>query len=210
MCKANVQQQQQHLLLASYSSSTSSSNSEQQQHKDNKKEDKSEQVQEDNDVQQHSSWKMLLLTGVQIMGYVYLIRTYVLDYSMCTGSSMLPTLNDHGDFVLVDKTQLRPIKRDDLIMAVSPVDPAGNICKRVRYLAGDVIEYQGPLGIVRRMQIPEGYVWVEGDNAKTSFDSRNYGPVPLSLVKGRVICRVYPFSWLDTPWPASTSTTRVE
>lgn len=42
------------------------------------------------------------------------------------------------------------------------------------------------------MQVPEGHIWLQGDNLTASLDSRQYGPVPLALVRGRVILQVYP------------------
>lgn len=45
-------------------------------------------------------------------------------------------------------------------------------------------------------QVPEGHVWVAGDNLPWSRDSRMYGPVPLGLVKGKLIAKGNsPFSW---------------
>jgi hypothetical protein len=40
------------------------------------------------------------------------------------------------------------------------------------------------------VQVPRGHVWLQGDNLILSRDSREYGPVPLALVKGRVIAQV--------------------
>ena len=37
----------------------------------------------------------------------------------------------------------------------------------------------------RMIQVPEGHVWVEGDNQGWSRDSRFYGPVPMALIVGR-------------------------
>jgi signal peptidase I len=42
--------------------------------------------------------------------------------------------------------------------------------------------------------IPNGHVWLEGDNSINSSDSRNYGPQPASLVVGKVLMRLWPFS----------------
>lgn len=42
--------------------------------------------------------------------------------------------------------------------------------------------------------VPRGHLWIEGDNVHNSSDSRNYGPVPIGLVKSRAICRVWPLT----------------
>lgn len=42
----------------------------------------------------------------------------------------------------------------------------------------------------RPERVPQGHVWLEGDNADNSTDSRTYGPVPLSMVRGRVFFKV--------------------
>ena len=52
--------------------------------------------------------------------------------------------------------------------------------------------------IKRRIQtsgvvVPNGHIWVEGDNPWNSNDSRNYGAIPASLIMGRVVCRLWPF-----------------
>lgn len=42
--------------------------------------------------------------------------------------------------------------------------------------------------------VPRGHLWIEGDNVHNSSDSRNYGPVPIGLVKSRAICRMWPLT----------------
>lgn len=39
-------------------------------------------------------------------------------------------------------------------------------------------------------QVPRGHVWLLGDNAPVSHDSRSYGPVPYALITGRVFAQV--------------------
>lgn len=43
-------------------------------------------------------------------------------------------------------------------------------------------EYSEPMMI----QVPQGHVWVEGDNLSHSRDSRYLGPIPMGLIRGRV------------------------
>jgi inner membrane protease subunit 1 len=47
-------------------------------------------------------------------------------------------------------------------------------------------------------QVPQGHVWVVGDNLPYSRDSRHFGPLPKALIKGKVIARVLPLS--DRKW----------
>lgn len=42
--------------------------------------------------------------------------------------------------------------------------------------------------------VPEGSIYVCGDNRPQSLDSRSFGPVPLKDVVGRLSLRVYPFN----------------
>ena len=46
--------------------------------------------------------------------------------------------------------------------------------------------------------MPDGHCWLLGDNLPDSRDSRVYGPVPLALIKGKVIARLWP--WSDIGW----------
>ena len=64
------------------------------------------------------------------------------------------------------------------------------VCKRVAALEG------GAVPAVPGATVPRGHVWLLGDNAENSTDSRVYGPVPYAMVKGRVFCRIFPFDQL--------------
>ena len=43
---------------------------------------------------------------------------------------------------------------------------------------------------VHVVQVPEGHVWLQGDNPINSTDSRHYGPVPYALLRGRAFLKV--------------------
>lgn len=69
----------------------------------------------------------------------------------------------------------------------------------------------GPWGGV--IQIPEGHCWVEGDNLPDSRDSREYGPVPLALVRGKVLAKVWPLGemkWIPNGLVAASRDNDVE
>ena len=47
--------------------------------------------------------------------------------------------------------------------------------------------------------VPEGYVYVMGDNREGSRDSRNFGPVKLEQIEGKVIYRLLPLDKMGKP-----------
>eukprot|EP01002_Notosolenus_urceolatus_P014276 NODE_5617_length_690_cov_2.472699_g4747_i0.p3 GENE.NODE_5617_length_690_cov_2.472699_g4747_i0~~NODE_5617_length_690_cov_2.472699_g4747_i0.p3 ORF type:complete len:87 (-),score=18.33 NODE_5617_length_690_cov_2.472699_g4747_i0:376-636(-) len=64
-----------------------------------------------------------------------------------------------------------------LVCAVSsPVDPDLLLVKRVVGLPGDTLSDSAA-------PVPPGHVWIEGDNARHSEDSRFFGPVPVNLIR---------------------------
>lgn len=48
------------------------------------------------------------------------------------------------------------------------------------------------------LKIPQGHCWVVGDNLDASRDSRMFGPMPMALIKGKVIAKVLP--WNERRW----------
>ncbi|XP_039960497.1 mitochondrial inner membrane protease subunit 1 [Bactrocera neohumeralis] len=136
---------------------------------------------------------------------------YVGDFVVCNGPSMEPTL--HSKNILLTErisTRFHNPRRGDIIIAVSPTDPKQFICKRIVGIPGDRIVLKNntkPIDTdidvlvtskkqkVNEFQdeyVPRGYIWIEGDNSENSSDSRYYGPIPLGLVKSRVVCRLWP------------------
>jgi signal peptidase I len=49
-------------------------------------------------------------------------------------------------------------------------------------------------GEITEQSIPEGSIFVSGDNRPNSLDSRSFGPIPLDDVIGKLALRVYPFN----------------
>lgn len=104
------------------------------------------------------------------------------------------------------------LRRGDVVVAMHP-QKEGTICKRIIGLPGDEIilkqsQYTTShfVGKSRRatarqrkalQKIPDGHVWLEGDNSRNSRDSREYGPVPAAMIVGRVPFRVW------RAWPLS-------
>ena len=59
----------------------------------------------------------------------------------------------------------------------------------------------GRRGEGKFIKVPKGHIWVVGDNLSNSTDSRHYGPVPLAMVRGKVLARVScPLVSCDIVW----------
>lgn len=141
-------------------------------------------------------------------------------YSVCRvqGRSMQPTINPHfgeenrsarhnnrtarsvlenwirsigtNDWVLVTSKDKFNVKAGDIVTMYNPVVPADRDIKRVIATGNETVKcssYKTSLVIV-----PEGYIWVEGDNSKCSSDSKRYGPIPAALVFGRAVAIIFP------------------
>ncbi|MCB9388102.1 MAG: signal peptidase I [Acidimicrobiia bacterium] len=49
-------------------------------------------------------------------------------------------------------------------------------------------------GAFESVVVPEGTVWVMGDNRSNSRDSRYIGPISLDQIEGRAVMRVWPLN----------------
>jgi signal peptidase I len=103
-----------------------------------------------------------------------------------------------------------PLSVGDVVVVHHPLRRA-TVCKRILGLPGDQVliatktrgRRHGVLNVV-----PDGHLWLEGDNAANSMDSRSYGPVPAALVVGRVVARIWPLrgkAWMRRGGPPRQS-----
>ncbi|KAI9874568.1 MAG: hypothetical protein M1830_009598 [Pleopsidium flavum] len=108
---------------------------------------------------------------------------------------MLPTLGTVGDGVIVSRLSRRgkDVRVGDMVNIKHPMWPESGAIKRLVGLPGDFVLRDLPGSSSDEMiQVPEGHCWIIGDNLPWSRDSRTYGPVPLALIKGKVVARVWP------------------
>ncbi|GMI09329.1 hypothetical protein TrRE_jg10293 [Triparma retinervis] len=114
---------------------------------------------------------------------------------------------------------IRGLSRGDVVIAsgVHSSSPRyGFVCKRVAAVPGDVVHldslYHGVNDPRRggKVAVPDGRVWLEGDNPPKSRDSRHYGVIPASLIIGRVVWRLWPWGPVSTERPEGVRESTVE
>ncbi|XP_017074417.1 mitochondrial inner membrane protease subunit 1 [Drosophila eugracilis] len=133
---------------------------------------------------------------------------YIGDFVVCKGPSMEPTLYSNNVLLTERLSKYwRSYQPGDIVIAVSPINASQFICKRIVAVSGDQVliekpspieaEYSGAKTkkpVMTKDYVPRGYIWIEGDNKGNSSDSRYYGPIPVGLVRSRVLCRIWPIS----------------
>ena len=105
------------------------------------------------------------------------------------GGSMRPTL-EPGDWAIAFRA--RRLHRGDVVVVEHPDRAGFELVKRVTHLPGEVAP--DGLGLADR-------VWVEGDDPEGSSDSRTFGPLPLGLVRGKILLVWWPPGRIRTPGP---------
>jgi signal peptidase I len=96
------------------------------------------------------------------------------------GPSMQPTL-EPGDWALA---VVKPIRAGDVVVVEHPHRTGFELVKRVTAVPGDTVSNGRVLG--------DDEYWIEGDAGARSSDSRAFGPVRRTHVKGTIV-----FVW----WP---------
>ena len=162
---------------------------------------------------------MLLVVLVVVMAIA------MFGYVPVSGSSMLPTINEQGDSVIIFR--YATVERGDIVvidnsdLKLHPTDKL--LIKRVIAIGGDTISYkadysygtQGKIVLkvngveipepyikktlyqsdvdnrIKRVEtgitVPDGCVYVMGDNRLTSHDSRNFGAISIDRLVGEAV-----------------------
>lgn len=158
-------------------------------------------------------WVVCILAAVAL---ALLFNTFVAQLVVVEGSSMIPTLQDRERMLVTRSTyRLRMPMRGEVVVTHYPdPDDPENYVKRVVGLPGDTVEIaDGTLYVngqavdepylgepmnrdFEQITVPDGCVFVLGDNRNISRDSRyaDVGPVPLNRLLGEVHAVVWPLS----------------
>ena len=157
---------------------------------------------------------VVIIGGAFLVAFV--VKTFLIQAFFIPSGSMLPTLHE-DDRVLVNKLSydLHDVHRGDLVVFERPENEAAgqikDLIKRVVGLPGERIESRdGDVYIdgdlleepyladgaettgLEPQTVPEGHVFVMGDNRGDSMDSRVFHAINEDLIVGRAFVRVWP------------------
>ena len=157
---------------------------------------------------------VVIIGGAFLVAFV--VKTFLIQAFFIPSGSMLPTLHE-DDRVLVNKLSydLHDVHRGDLVVFERPENEAAgqikDLIKRVVGLPGERIESRdGAVYIdgdlleepyladgaettgLEPQTVPEGHVFVMGDNRGDSMDSRVFHAINEDLIVGRAFVRVWP------------------
>ncbi|KAF2180960.1 LexA/Signal peptidase, partial [Zopfia rhizophila CBS 207.26] len=140
---------------------------------------------------------------------LHLTTRYLFTITSTRGISMMPTIPhsyNSNPVILISSLHRhgKGIQVGDIISFSHPILPNMYAAKRVIGMPGDYVSVVTPgkrepddedASEVREMmvQVPEGHCWVAGDNLDWSRDSRMFGPLPLALVRGKVVRMLGPW-----------------
>ena len=171
------------------------------------------QFQPEPTVEQPANWKRFVLDILET-----LILAVVLYFGInavsarvrVDGFSMRPTLQD-GEYILVNKLAYKTgePQRGDIVVFVFPVNPQEDLIKRVIGLPGESVSVHNGIVAVNGVPlaepyiasppaydgdwvVPEGQLFVLGDNRNDSRDSHQWGLLPIENVIGRAVLIYWP------------------
>jgi signal peptidase I len=144
----------------------------------------------------------------------FCIRYFIVEPYLVDGPSMRPTLQN-AERLVVNKFiyRFRAPERGEILVFRYPRDPSRDFIKRVIAIPGDTIEIKDGRVFVNQQlmnepyilsktrgdyplsTVPEGHIFVMGDNRNNSEDSRfaDVGFVPYDLIKGKAVLVFWPF-----------------
>ncbi|MEA5534148.1 signal peptidase I [Crocosphaera sp. XPORK-15E] len=184
---------------------------------------KSSSVSEQEKVQKNNRWKALW-ENVQILVIAlilaFIIRTFIAEPRYIPSESMSPTL-ETGDRLVVEKVSyyFHPPQPGDIIVFEPPIQlqlqgykKEQAFIKRIIAKGGETVAVnngkvylnnqpldekyilESPHYNLEPVQVPEGYLFVMGDNRNNSNDSHVWGFLPEKNVIGNAVFRFFPFN----------------
>lgn len=136
------------------------------------------------------AWLPCLAAAIAFgLGSSTVVRKYLVETLTASSGSMEPAI-EKGDVIVINKTYgwLRNAAKGDVVVFLTDAETEGRLfVKRIVALAGE----KAPTAGFPETEVPEGSVFVAGDNARNSLDSRIFGPVRVSSIVGKAVSVFY-------------------
>jgi signal peptidase I len=161
-----------------------------------------------------SCWMVLreVAETILLAAFLFLVINGLTARVRVDGPSMEPSYYNM-DRIVVSRISylIGDIERGDVIVFPAPMSPEEDYIKRIIGLPGDRIRVMGgyvyvndiaieepyikspPLSPMAEVVVPEGSVFVMGDNRNVSSDSRSWGPLPIDDIIGKAVFVYWPF-----------------
>ena len=149
-----------------------------------------------------SRFAKIAVYGLYGLGISHVIGEHIGCFVSCHGNSMVPTLQD-GDMLWAarcrfsEESPFDKLAEGDIVCLTNPTDSSMTVVKRINKFRRHTCSSFVPIEVE-----------VRGDNAAVSIDSRDYGPVPVGLIKYKAICIIFPWErrrWLMPYKPNNSS-----
>jgi signal peptidase I len=177
---------------------------------------KAEAVQNPTSLRVWQVWARDILISLAVSAFIIV---FLYQPVKVEGTSMMPGLTDQ-ERIFINKFvyKIEPISRGDVIVFRYPLDPSKSYIKRVVAVAGDRVRIDDGILYVNGRRVREPYVpddyedtrtypsttvpagsyFVLGDHRNLSNDSRDFGPVPESLIYGKAVFAYWPMDKMGT------------
>ena len=145
----------------------------------------------------------LLVMVALVFGLSWALRTFVFQAYEIPSGSMEETIMT-GDMVFSEKVSyyLRDVQPGDIVTFQDPEIPGRVLIKRVIAVGGQTVDLVDGKVVVDGVAldvdvsypftVPEGRLWVMGDNRTNSQDSRYFGAIKESSVTGHAVLVYWP------------------
>lgn len=135
-------------------------------------------------IKEIAKWLLLI---VLVLG----CNLFVMRLAIVHGISMEPTLQQN-DFLVVWQLGYAP-ETGDIVVTTADNSLQQNVIKRVVAVGGETTSYEWN-GKTVMVTVPEGHVFLQGDNWLHSTDSRELGCFAEEDICGKVVLRIFPFT----------------
>ncbi len=151
-----------------------------------------------------STFKEIFQTALISLTIFLFVYIFLVQPHRVKGESMAPNFED-GELLLTEKVSYRfgKPKRGDVIVFEAPVGNKVDFIKRIIGTPGDTVAVKNGEVLINNVKLNEKYIKIEtqgeeikkletdeyfvlGDNRGASSDSRVFGPIKKSVIRGRV------------------------